>query len=88
MNIAFEIDPFLRSVQLPMPLLSHVTKDRQSHSETQMSAFSSRVTTLVAAALVNGMIMAAIGYLFALQSHPHLSAVAFAKEVVARRWFS
>ena len=53
-----------------------------------MSAISSRFTILVAAVLVNGMIMAAVGYFFALQSHPHLSAISFAKEVVEHRWFS
>ena len=88
MTITFEIIRFLGSMQLPPPLLSHVHKDRQSHSETHMSAISSRLTTLVAAVSVNGMIMAAVGYLFALQSHPHLSAISFAREVVAHRWFS
>jgi hypothetical protein len=88
MNITFEIDPFLGSMQLPLALLSHINKDRQSHSETHMSAISSRLTSIVAAVLVNGMIMAAVGYLFALQSHPHLSAISFAEEVVAHRWFS
>jgi hypothetical protein len=53
-----------------------------------MNAISSRLTTLVAAVLVNGLIMTAVGYLFALQSHPHLSAISFAREVVAHRWFS
>jgi hypothetical protein len=53
-----------------------------------MSTISSRLTTLAAAVLVNGMIMAAVGYFFALQSHPHLSAIAFTREVIAHRWFS
>jgi hypothetical protein len=53
-----------------------------------MSGISSRLTTLVAAISVNGTIMAAVGYLFALQSHPHLSAIVFTKEVIAHRWFS
>jgi hypothetical protein len=53
-----------------------------------MNAISSRLTILVAAVLVNGMIMAAVGYCFSLQAHPHLSAIAFAKEVIEHRWFS
>jgi len=40
-----------------------------------------------AALLMNGMIMSAVGYLFALQSHPHLSAVSFARAVAAHKWF-
>jgi hypothetical protein len=35
-----------------------------------------------------GMILGGLGYLFALQSHPSMSALAFAKAVVAHQWLS
>jgi hypothetical protein len=53
-----------------------------------MTNRSSRLTTLAAALAINGLIMAGVVYLFALQVHPHLSAISFAREVVAHRWFS
>jgi hypothetical protein len=53
-----------------------------------MNAFSSKLAALAAAFFVNGAIMASVGYLFALQAHPHLSAVSFAKAVVAHQWLS
>jgi hypothetical protein len=37
---------------------------------------------------MNGLILSALGYLFALQSHPNISAIAFAKAVVAHQWLS
>jgi hypothetical protein len=30
--------------------------------------------------------MGAVGYLFALQTHPQLSAIAFARQIVADQW--
>jgi hypothetical protein len=51
-----------------------------------MNTLSSKFTALAAAVLMNGMIMSAVGYLFALQSHPHLSAISFAKAVVTQQW--
>jgi hypothetical protein len=37
-------------------------------------------------ALAHGMIMSAVGYLFALQSHPHLSAISFARQIATHPW--
>jgi hypothetical protein len=48
----------------------------------------SKLTAFTAALLTNGLIMGALGYLFALQSHPNMSAIAFAKAVVAHQWLS
>jgi hypothetical protein len=51
-----------------------------------MNTFSSKLTSLAAAVLMSGMIMTAVGYLFELQAHPHMSAIAFAHKVVAHQW--
>jgi hypothetical protein len=52
-----------------------------------MNTLSSKLTALAASLLVNSMIMGAVGYLFALQSHPHLSAISFARQVATHQWF-
>jgi hypothetical protein len=52
-----------------------------------MNTLSSKLTAFAAAVLMNGMIMSAVGYLFALQSHPHMSALSFAKAVATHQWF-
>jgi hypothetical protein len=51
-----------------------------------MNSLSSKLTAFGAALCMNGAIMAAVGYLFALQGQPHLSAIAFAHKVVAHQW--
>jgi hypothetical protein len=56
--------------------------------ETDMNTLSSKLTAFAAAVLMNGLIMGAVGYLFALQSHPHLSAISFAGAVVAHQRFT
>jgi hypothetical protein len=53
-----------------------------------MNTLSSKLTAFAAALMVNGIVMGAVGYLFALQSHPHLSALAFARQVVSHQWLS
>jgi hypothetical protein len=53
-----------------------------------MSTFSSKLTAFAAALAMNGLVLGALGYLFALQSHPNMSAISFAKEVVAHQWLS
>ena len=53
-----------------------------------MNTFTSKLTTFAAALAVNSVIMGAVGYLFALQGHPHLSAISFARAVVAHQWLS
>jgi hypothetical protein len=46
-----------------------------------MNTLSSKLTAFAAALAMNGLVMIAVGYLFALQSPPHLSAIAFAHKV-------
>ena len=48
-----------------------------------MNTLSSKLTAFAAALLINGFVMGALGYLFVLQSNPNMSAIAFAKAVVA-----
>jgi hypothetical protein len=44
-----------------------------------MNTLSSKLTAFAAALAINGLGLSALGYLFALQSHPNMSAIAFAK---------
>jgi hypothetical protein len=53
-----------------------------------MNAISSKLTALAMAVTVNTLIMGAVGFLFELQSHPHLTVVSFARQVVTHQWFS
>jgi hypothetical protein len=53
-----------------------------------MNALSSKLTAFAAALAINGLVMSAVGYLFALQSQPHISAIAVVKSVVAHQWLS
>jgi hypothetical protein len=50
------------------------------------NTLSTKLTAFAAALLMNGLVMGALGYLFALQGQPHLSALAFAHNVVAHHW--
>jgi hypothetical protein len=42
----------------------------------------SKLSAVAAALAMNCLLMSAVGYLFALQSQPHLSAIAFAHKAV------
>jgi hypothetical protein len=53
-----------------------------------LNTLSSKLTAFAAALAMNGLVFGALGYLFALQSHPNMSAIAFAKAVVAHQWLS
>jgi hypothetical protein len=53
-----------------------------------MNTLSSKLTALAAAFLMNGLVIGAVGYLFELQSHPHLSVISFARAVATHQWFS
>jgi hypothetical protein len=50
------------------------------------TTISSKLTALAAALLLNSLIMGAVGYLFEIQSHPHLSVISFAQKVAAHQW--
>jgi hypothetical protein len=52
-----------------------------------MNTLSFKLTTFAATLAMNGLIMSGVVYLFALQAHPHLSAVSFAREVLTHQWF-
>ena len=53
-----------------------------------MNTITSKLTAFAAAFTMNGLILGALGYLFALQAQPHLSAIAFVHKVVAHQWLS
>jgi hypothetical protein len=53
-----------------------------------MNTLSSKFTTFVAALVMNGLIMGAVGYLFEIQSHPRMSVISFARVVVTHKWLS
>jgi hypothetical protein len=52
-----------------------------------MNTLSSKLTALAAALVMNSLIMGAVGFLFELQSHPHLTVVSFARQVATHQWF-
>jgi hypothetical protein len=51
-----------------------------------MNTLSSKFTALAAALVMNGLIMGAVGFLFEIQSHPHMSVISFARAVAVHRW--
>jgi hypothetical protein len=53
-----------------------------------LNTVSSKLAAFAAALAMNGLILGGLGYLFVLQSHPNVSAIAFAKAVVAHQWLS
>jgi hypothetical protein len=52
-----------------------------------MITLSTQLTAFAAALVMNGLIMGAVGYLFELQSHPHMSVVSFAERIATHQWF-
>ena len=57
-----------------------------TYSETHMNTLSSKLTAFAAALVMNSVIMGAVGYLFEIQSHPHMSVISFARQIVAHQW--
>jgi hypothetical protein len=53
-----------------------------------MNTLATKLTAFAAALVMNGLVMSAVGYLFALQAQPHLSAIAFVHKVAAQQWLS
>jgi len=53
-----------------------------------LNTVSSKLTAFAAALAMNGLVLGALGYLFALQSHPNMSAISFVKAVVAHQGLS
>jgi hypothetical protein len=52
-----------------------------------MTSISSKLTAFAMALSVNSLIVGAVGYLFEVQSHPHLSVISFARQLVTHQWF-
>jgi hypothetical protein len=52
-----------------------------------MTTLSTKLTALAATLLMNSLIMGAVGYLFEIQSHPQMSVISFARQVVTHQWF-
>jgi hypothetical protein len=57
-------------------------------TETHMNTLSSKFAALAAAVLMIGLIMGAVGYLFELQSQPHMSAISIARQLATHQWLS
>jgi len=51
-----------------------------------MNTLSSKLTAFAAALIVNGLVMGALGFLFEIQSHPHLSVISFAGAAATHHW--
>lgn len=51
-----------------------------------MNTLSSKLTAFAAAVAMNCVVLGGLGYLFALQAQPTMSAIAVAKAVVAQQW--
>ena len=47
-----------------------------------MNTLSSKLTAFAAALIVNSLMIAAVGYLFEIQSHPYMSVMSFARQIV------
>ena len=52
-----------------------------------MNSLSSKLIAFAAALITNSLIMAAVGFLLDIQSHPHLTVASFARAVVTHHWF-
>jgi hypothetical protein len=53
-----------------------------------LNTLASKLTAFAGALAMNGLVMGTLGYLFVLQSHPNMSAIAFAKAVAAQQGLS
>jgi len=55
---------------------------------TNLNTLSSKLIAFAASLAMNGLVFGALGYLFVLQSPPNMSAIVFAKAVVAHQALS
>lgn len=62
------------------------TDDSNLDSETHMNTLSSKLAAFAAALVMNGLILGAVGLLFALQSNPHLASLA--RVVATHTWLT
>jgi hypothetical protein len=59
--------------QGPCCVLSLRMDDNRLRKETNMTTLSFKLTALAGALLMNSLLIGAVGFLFALQTHPYLS---------------
>ncbi|HEX3948248.1 MAG TPA: hypothetical protein VHW95_00190 [Steroidobacteraceae bacterium] len=52
------------------------------------TTISTKLTALAMALSANCLIMAAVGFLFEIQSHPHMSVISFARHIATYQWFA
>jgi hypothetical protein len=53
-----------------------------------MNTLSTKLTAFAAALMVNGLILGAVGHLFEIQSHPHMSVISLARQLATHQWLS
>ncbi|MEA3138540.1 MAG: hypothetical protein QOK23_709 [Gammaproteobacteria bacterium] len=53
-----------------------------------MNTLSSKLTAFAAALVMNGLIIGAVGYLFEIQSRPHMLVMSFARQIATHQWLS
>jgi hypothetical protein len=58
-----------------------------NYQKTYMNTLSTKLIAFAAALVTNGLIMGAVGFLFELQSHPHMSIISFAERIATHQWF-
>jgi hypothetical protein len=51
------------------------------------TTISSKLAALAIALAINSLIMGAVGFLFEIQAHPHMSVIAIARQLAAHQWF-
>jgi hypothetical protein len=51
------------------------------------TTISSKFAALAMALAMNSLIIGAVGYLFEIQSHPHMSVISFARQLSEHQWF-
>lgn len=55
---------------------------------TLVNTITSKLTAVAAALVINGLILGGLGFLFEVQSQPHLSVVSFAVRLATHQWLS
>ena len=51
-----------------------------------MNTLSSKLAAFAAALAMNSLIMGALGFLFEMQSHPHMAVISFARQLAVHQW--
>jgi hypothetical protein len=62
--------------------------DSHSNSETHMNTLSSKLAAFAGALAMNSVVMGSLGFLFEIQSHPHLTVVSLAQQLATHQWLS